>query len=831
MRRSEGSGALGRVRRQQRPAGRVAFRAMRFPRLPLCFSSRSLSRPFVASVSTGALALAAALGAGAVVLDAAPAKRPQPDIPQQRWQAPDYEPRTPLLPAEQGGVPYGTGEAAPAARNPMRGAEVSVSGQWSDRVPKFVNDGRIESNNHWACETFPAVLTAKLREPANVAGARLWFFFGAPRVYKFFVETSADGAAWERVADWSDNRQPSSPAGFYVPFKTAVTARFVRVTVTDSSVRTAGAHIVEFELVLAEDAPKASAAAKTAGTAAKSPDPLRGRVAPLARIYPDNATGGAGAEARKTWRDTAWRGERVNAQFVVWSRTATPQLRLKASALRTAGGAEIPANALTPRFVRYVLADKGRSVGDILDDAEAQPDLPAGGFRPVWLTVRVPADAAPGTYTGTLEVTGSGSRTVAFPLELEVLPARLPAPKDWSFFLDLWQHPWAVARYHGVKPYTPAHYALMEPILRELADAGGKTLTVSITNRPWNQQTYDPFGSTIGRVLNADGTWTFDYTLFDEYVAFGLRCGLTKQIHCYTMVPWGNRVFYTDGATGDTVSAVHRAGTAGHEKFWAPFLADFEKHLREKGWLDRTFIALDERSPEELRATMRIVSKHAPSLKIQMAGNHAPSHYGDITVGNYSQAIRDKLDVSGFIKEVKTRRAAGHTTTFYICCFPGRPNTFTHSPCAEQVWLGYYAANTRFDGMLRWSFVSWPREPLWDTSFPRWAAGDTFLLYPGPRSSVRWEMFRDGVEEHEKIRLLRERLGSATAAGGPAGTGADANPAGASTANPALKKLETVLGAFTYDRIVKEYKSLPALETLIENARAAVTAASRELKE
>ena len=34
--------------------------------------------------------------------------------------------------------------------------------------------------------------------------------------------------------------------------------------------------------------------------------------------------------------------------------------------------------------------------------------------------------------------------------------------------------------------------------------------------------------------------------------------------------------------------------------------------------------------------------------------------------------------------------------------------------------------------------------------------GDTYVIYPGPRSSVRWERFIEGVEQAEKVRILRE---------------------------------------------------------------------------
>ena len=68
-------------------------------------------------------------------------------------------------------------------------------------------------------------------------------------------------------------------------------------------------------------------------------------------------------------------------------------------------------------------------------------------------------------------------------------------------------------------------------------------------------------------------------------------------------------------------------------------------------------------------------------------------------------------------------------TTYSVCCGPRRPNTFATSPTSEQVWLGYYAAANGLDGFLRWAFVNWPRDPLFDSGFGPWPAGDTFLLY------------------------------------------------------------------------------------------------------
>lgn len=494
---------------------------------------------------------------------------------------------------------------------------------------------------------------------------------------------------------------------------------------------------------------------------------FHGSVAPMRRVntYLVNSL----TDADRSWSGTAWRNERVNAQFVLWTREGAEQVRIEVSDLVAQDGAMVPASACRSRFVRYVLSSQtdaqGRTVhpeelvGDCLDDAESV-DMPPNSYRPFWLTVDVPENARQGKYAGTVKAVAQGGRSIVFDVSLNVQGRTLPSPRDWKFFLDLWQHPLAVARYHGVKPWSKEHYSLLRPLLRELADIGQKTITATLTDLPWNHQNFDPYYTMVRHVKGKDGKFTHDYSLFDEWVSFAQECGLGPQIHCYTMVTWGNLVHYIDGATGDRIAEKLVPGTPGHEAFWGPFLADFQRHVESKGWLGNTYVAIDERSREELMASAAILQKHAPGLKIQMAGNRPPSTFEGIEIHNYSQGMRADYVTQAFKDEVKARRSKGCVTTTYICCSPPRPNTFTHSPYAEQHWLGLYAAAQGFDGMLRWAAFNWPRDPLFDTSFNphfgSWAPGDTFLVYPGPRLSVRWENLRDSIENFEKIRILRE---------------------------------------------------------------------------
>ena len=78
----------------------------------------------------------------------------------------------------------------------------------------------------------------------------------------------------------------------------------------------------------------------------------------------------------------------------------------------------------------------------------------------------------------------SASGAVNHRISLEVLNATLPAPSEWSFHLDLWQHPDAVARYGKVALWSPEHLNLLRPMLILLAQDGQKCITTTLIEEP-----------------------------------------------------------------------------------------------------------------------------------------------------------------------------------------------------------------------------------------------------------------------------------------------------------------------------------------------------------
>ena len=436
------------------------------------------------------------------------------------------------------------------------------------------------------------------------------------------------------------------------------------------------------------------------------------------------AVAGAFALQARTFEVTAWRGETVAARVPDFAELG-----------KAPDGIKVRFGVL--KSVKYAPTVESLQRLEVYDRVKWNSD----DDGPRVVEVSVPADAKPGVYSCGM-------------MNIRVVDRVLPPAKEWKYFLDLWQHPWAVSRYHDVKPFSKKHYAKMRPVYELLASAGQKTITTTILPEAWDHQCYDAYGTMIGRVKREDGTWQFDYSVFDEYVEFCRGCGLGPAICCYTLCPWGYVVRWQN-AKGETESCVAKPGTKEFEDYWGVFLQAFATHLKQKGWFEQTYISMDERSIEDVKLIGEFVQKHAPGLRISMAGNQLPSQYG-VTIDDFCMILSDKINAD-YLKEAAERRAKGMVTTYYVCCWPLYPNTFMSSGPGEAFWLGAYPAMIGLDGFLRWAWNSWPKDPKKDATYWAWTAGDTFLCYPDGEPSWRFMELRNGIAAAEKVRLLKEQ--------------------------------------------------------------------------
>ena len=457
----------------------------------------------------------------------------------------------------------------------------------------------------------------------------------------------------------------------------------------------------------------------------------------------------------ETCEVVAWKGERTSAQLLLWSADSVCGVKCDIGEFKS-DNATLPSAIAEARFVRYTIADSVFSVGkstrlmpDMLDSLKVF-DMGEKSVRPIWLTISVPENAPAGIYKTNVIVRGNKSNKVELPLTLEVQDHTLASPDKWNYHLDLWQHPTAVARAQGLEVWSDAHFDAMVPMMKRLAAAGQKVITATLNKDPWNHQCYDGYANMINWTLKKDGTWAYDYKVFDRWVEMMMSIGINEMINCYSMVPWNCELEYMDESKGEMVTVVAEPGTKLFTEMWEPFLNDFKKHLGEKGWLKITNIAMDERSPEAMDAAVKVLEKCAPEMGFALADNHK-SYKKYTMMRDVCVAQRQPAEHS----DIESRREQGFKTTFYVCCGPLYPNTFTYSQPFEAELLGWYGLAWDYDGMLRWAYNSWPADPEKDSRYGNWSSGDTYLVYPYNRSTMRFERLIDGIEVAEKVRALR----------------------------------------------------------------------------
>lgn len=457
----------------------------------------------------------------------------------------------------------------------------------------------------------------------------------------------------------------------------------------------------------------------------------------------------------------AWKGERANIQAVLFSKTDEGMLSVRMTEWRK-NGVATGVNAGDARFVNYVITDDFKACGnhpsglqtwlvaDVIDQDKPHA-VPAMETRPVWCTLEIPRNVEAGAYTTELEVVDEAGNVVkSLKLNVNVNAHSLPEVKDQKFHLDFWQQPYSVSRYYEVERWSDEHIEALRPYLAALGRAGQRTVSAIMFYEPWGEQTHDLFDPMVQTVKKKDGSWAYDYSIFDKYVALCAEYGIDKQINCFSMVPWDMNFRYWDEATGTYKNIQTTTGTAEYRNLWNSFLTAFKAHLLEKGWFEKTNIAMDERAEADMLNAYNIAS----ALGFNMA-----------LAGNYHSSLSDKLqdfcvalgqDKKFTAEQRADRKAKNRVTTFYTSCADAEPNIYTNSFPAEATFLPIYAAANDLSGYLHWAWINWDEHPLTDSRYRKFGSGDTYCYYPGNRSSVRFERLIEGIHQYEKIQILKE---------------------------------------------------------------------------
>lgn len=394
-------------------------------------------------------------------------------------------------------------------------------------------------------------------------------------------------------------------------------------------------------------------------------------------------------------------------------------------------------------------------------------------FQLVWIEIDVPKDCKAGFYNGTITITAQNCDKIAtLDYQLEVLDVAMPDVEDYLFDVEYWSHPYNVAYYYNVEPFSNEHLNILEQHMTIYKSLGGHAITASIVEEAWGGQTYGGgekihYPSMIKWIKTLSGSWKFDYTHFDKWIQLNKKIGIADKIICYSMMPWNNIVTYFDEAKGKLKKLkINPANKANYNNVWKIFLEEFIKHLDENGWFDSAYIGFDERRNMQtaLDLIAAVKNKDGKPLKISAAFNdfkHNAAIFNRLDYASVGlQQIRNNLQE--FMAQVLLRRENGQKTTMYTAT-EHVPNSFTKSIPVESYWSIMFAGSLNTTGFLRWAFDAWVENPLTDSTHWSFPAGDCFLVYPSAKDevakesklSLRLAKLDEGVRDVNKLYLMR----------------------------------------------------------------------------
>ncbi len=322
------------------------------------------------------------------------------------------------------------------------------------------------------------------------------------------------------------------------------------------------------------------------------------------KTFPDAAPA-AGEEPREL-RAWAARGETESLAFCLWSREALADVRITAGELRGPGGARLPASAVTLSLVEYApirLRSGGTEVHPLrLRPLPASLDLAAGRTQQLWITLKAPADARPGEYTGRIKVQAGQSASRQFALHLTVFPFALDPPSDpfFGIFLSPTYLP-TLAELSDLKErgfdallWFWGHYGL-----RAVNDGGRLRMDFAALDRFLDRVKEARLNGPIVLALGNDSVGHYERALAQ---AFGLA--LAPEVR---------------GPRGRAPKVVGRLDDETLNRLFVEGLRQLVEHARGRGWPELVLLPYDEPTEQfmdEYRHRTALIRRHLPGVRI-----------------------------------------------------------------------------------------------------------------------------------------------------------------------------------------------------------------------
>ena len=382
--------------------------------------------------------------------------------------------------------------------------------------------------------------------------------------------------------------------------------------------------------------------------------------------------------------------------------------------------------------------------------------------QPVLLTVYVPPQSKPGRYYSEITINNEEGLNIALKLSVLVHPVQIPKQRRFKSL--------SITRNHNYADLWPESQGYKKPGRQQESDIFKKIAESGFRNH------LPPTGFMINGLVSYN--WKGKGETFVSYPTHDRKTGLfnaetTDEYIDYMLANGANSFFI--GVTSDIYK--YKKNSPQREETLLKYLDDLIPHLKKRGLLDQCYLYnIDEPwgdAVEHAKKIYRLV-KQRYGYDIHVMQN--TNQNNDRILGvlqNHFQAIDINL---GFYKVTELQRYRDkypgifHDVWWNLNLWPRtRPNLFLEYPLIDARIIGPMSFRFNIQGFEYWELVYTGKiknyRPVKANDFQLdWVVGnnslDGLLLYPNENynfySSMRFESFRDGMEDLELLYLLQQ---------------------------------------------------------------------------
>ncbi len=508
---------------------------------------------------------------------------------------------------------------------------------------------------------------------------------------------------------------------------------------------------------------------------AADPAPIRAWfVDSLIKVFPGDLPGKHGLASAEF---NAARNQHISIQLAIRPAKSLSDFSAEVEPLKSTNGDKIAGGVVRP--VGYVVvgshtkdtpADElvGETPGWYPDPLLEFPiQLEQNRTRSLWVTLSIPAEAAPGFYRGTIVMRFGKQVLERAGFRVRVYSARVPDQSslkitNWFNLSDK-----ASRQFYDLPQFSEEWWKLVGNIGSVMADHRQNVVITPLLD--------------LIQARAEDDRLVFDFTNFDRWVETFRKAGVIGYIE-------GGHLLDRAGSY-DAPLTVHTLQIENGKvtpltlppddprvvTFLSSFLPALSTHLDQQGWksiyLQHILDEAHGAEPPYYARVAELVHRNLPGVRTMDA----------VDADNMPQELQNNCDVwvpqlgrfDNQMELISSRILGGHEVWFYTCLFPNKRylNRLIDYPLLKVRLLHWLNYRYGFTGFLHWGWNYWTPEPINDTqpvidaNTELLPPGDAFIVYPDRAnksvfSSIRLEAMREGIEDYELLQVLKQKNGA-----------------------------------------------------------------------